>query len=169
MYNDVNKGRGLYNTFVGDTAVNAIYPDSDQTIQWNATGSPNYAQINEAPLRTATRAIFMHGAHWDAETAVGQIDDFLWQPIMPFTRPDYRGPLAGICPERRRRHARIHVHSRRNIVPPVPEHSAPVFYPSDSYVYFDFSWDHDPSLTTGTGPTIISPGRRADLTRRSSG
>ena len=148
MYNDVNRP-GLYNTFVGDTAVNAIYPDSDQTIQWNATGSPNYAQINEAPPDGDTSYIYM-APTGTPPTVVGQIDDFLWQPIMPFTGQIIAVHLLAYA-RKDDEGTREFTFTVDGIVPPVPD-TPPVFYPSDSYVYFDFSWDHDPSLTTGTGP-----------------
>jgi hypothetical protein len=145
----INDGTGLYNAFVGDTAINCIFPDSDQTINWNSTGSPSYQQINDNPPDGDATYIYM-APTGTPPTVVGQIDNFLWQPIAPFTGQIIAVHLLA--------YARKDDEGTREFqftvgagVPPTPD-TPPVFYPSDSYVYFDFTWDHDPALTAGSGP-----------------
>jgi hypothetical protein len=145
-----NDGTGLYNSYPGDTAIEAIFPDSDQTIQWNATGSPQYKQINETPPDDDSSYIYM-APTGTPPTVVNQIDSFLFQPLAAFTGQIIAVHLLAFARKDDEGTREFTFVVDDQIWNAVPSDTAPTFYPSDTYTYFDFTWDHDPSQTSGGG------------------
>jgi hypothetical protein len=141
-----NDSTGLINTYPGDTQVGPyVLPNSDQTIQWNATGTPQYAQINEVPPTEDITYIDQQPSGITDEDPLGtpnQIDSFLFQPlpattgtilavqILAFNRKDNEG-------------TREFTFTVSDIVP-TGNDEPPTFYPSDSYIYSSMCWDNDP-------------------------
>ena len=130
-------GTGLINAFPGDCAIDAIYPDSDQTINWMTTGTPQYSQINEHPPNGDLTYIYTNNA------IATPIDSFLFQPVAPFN-----GTIIAV---------HLLAYARKDngggrtfslTVSDKVQTGTPTFYGTDSYIYFPWCYDADPDTSS---------------------
>lgn len=151
-----NDGIGLINTYPGDTKVGPyVLPNADQTIQWNATGTPQYQQINEVPPTEDVTYIYQQPSGITTSQPLGvpgQKDSFLFQPLSAFTGSILAVQILAFN-RKDNEGTRTFTFTVSDAIPPTPD-TPPTFYPSDSYIYSSMCWDHDPDQTAGGGSTF---------------
>ena len=141
-----NDGTGLTNGYPGDAQVGPyVLPNSDQTIEWNATGTPQYAQINEVPPTEDITYIYQLPSGISTSNPLGvpgQIDSFLFQPLSPFTGTILAVQILAFN-RKDDEGTRSFTFTVSDTVP-VGDNAPPTFFPSDSYIYSSKCWDNDP-------------------------
>lgn len=133
-------GTGIVNNdFLGDIKILAVYPITDETTQWTPIGGvSHFSLVNEHPPDDDTTYI--------ESNTVGQIDDFLFQPISTFS-----GTVPGVLYSIYARKDDEGTRSIKHTVSGAPPVGVPEIFLSDLYVYTKVPFDTDPD---GGGWTV---------------
>lgn len=128
-------GSGSANGFIGDIAISALFPRADRTAQWTAVGgvgSTLWNHVNPQFPETNDDTIYIQ------DNTAGQVADFDWQPITPFT-----GSIPfihyGVYNKKDAEGTRVFQQTTHGVA------NGPQISPGDSYRYDFFAMDQDPA------------------------